>query len=202
MVCSTIRTSCSRSICRPGAAIRLQLTELKAYPDLKAIEAWARPYYPRVADFAKSVDESRFAQPVDFPWSAMIVEKFGKALPATLGESVFHRSMTHTAYRPQVPRSRSPATRVGRSAATPTARSTFWYYCGCGPAQARLRRIGDAWRAAAFADRLDVPLSVAIASLSASCVRACAAILMNSLRRISRRRINGKEVRCSVITFD
>jgi uncharacterized damage-inducible protein DinB len=73
------------------------LTELKAYPDLKAIETWARPYYPRAADFATGVDESRFAQPVDFPWSAMIVEKFGKALPATLSESVF-QVMTHTAY--------------------------------------------------------------------------------------------------------
>jgi len=73
------------------------LTELKAYPDLKSIETWARPYYPRVTDFAKSVDESRFAQPVEFPWSAMIVEKFGKALPATLGESVF-QVITHTAY--------------------------------------------------------------------------------------------------------
>src|SRR5690349_2818469 len=73
------------------------LTELKSYPDLAAIEAWARPYYPRAAAFANSVDESRFAQPVAFPWSEMIVEKFGKALPATLSESVF-QVMTHTAY--------------------------------------------------------------------------------------------------------
>ncbi len=65
-----------------------QLTELTAYPDLAAIEAWVRPYYPVVRAFADTVDESTFSQPVDFPWSAMIAEKFGKVLPATLSESV------------------------------------------------------------------------------------------------------------------
>ena len=73
------------------------LTELKAYPDLAAIHAWSRPYYPLVAAFAETVDESRFAQPVDFPWSQMIVDKFGKALPATLGESAF-QVFLHTSY--------------------------------------------------------------------------------------------------------
>ena len=73
------------------------LTELKAYPDLAAIHAWSRPYYPLVAAFAETVDESRFARPVDFPWSQMIVDKFGKALPATLGESAFQVFM-HTSY--------------------------------------------------------------------------------------------------------
>jgi uncharacterized damage-inducible protein DinB len=74
-----------------------QLTELTSYPDLESIHAWSRPYYPRVAEFAETIDESRFAQPVDFPWSQMIVEKFGKALPATLGESAF-QVFLHTAY--------------------------------------------------------------------------------------------------------
>ena len=73
------------------------LTELKAYPDLNAIHEWSRPYYPLVAEFAENVNESRFAQPVDFPWSQMIVEKFGKALPATLAESAFQVFM-HTSY--------------------------------------------------------------------------------------------------------
>ena len=30
-----------------------QLTELSAYPDLNAIHAWARPYYPSVRAFAR-----------------------------------------------------------------------------------------------------------------------------------------------------
>ena len=74
-----------------------QLTELTSYPDLAAIESSARPYYPLISVFADTVDESRFGQPVDFPWSAMIAEKFGKVLPATLGESVF-QVVSHTAY--------------------------------------------------------------------------------------------------------
>ena len=73
------------------------LTELKAYPDLTAIHAWSRPYYPLVAAFAETIDESRFVQPVDFPWSQMIVEKFGKMLPASLSESAW-QVFTHTAY--------------------------------------------------------------------------------------------------------
>lgn len=74
-----------------------QLTELKSYPDLASIESWARPFYPLAATFAAAVDESRFAEPIDFPWSAMIVEKFGKALPATLSESVW-QVLSHSTY--------------------------------------------------------------------------------------------------------
>jgi uncharacterized damage-inducible protein DinB len=73
------------------------LTELKAYPDLKAIETWARPYYPIVTAFAKTVDESRFAQPIDFPWKEMIVEKMGRILPVTLAESTW-QVFLHTSY--------------------------------------------------------------------------------------------------------
>jgi len=73
------------------------LTELKTYPDLTSIHAWSRPYYPSVAAFAESIDESRFAQPVTFPWSQMIVEKFGKELPATMSESALQVFM-HTSY--------------------------------------------------------------------------------------------------------
>ena len=64
-----------------------QLTELTAYPDLAAIEAWARPYYPVVARL-HTVDESRSASRW-IPWSAMIAEKFGTVLPATLSESAW-----------------------------------------------------------------------------------------------------------------
>jgi len=74
-----------------------QLTELTAYPDVAAIAAWARPYYPQVSAFANTVDEARFGEPVDFPWSAMIIEKFGKALPATLSESVW-QVLSHSTY--------------------------------------------------------------------------------------------------------
>jgi uncharacterized damage-inducible protein DinB len=74
-----------------------QPTELVAYVDLAAIETWARPFYPSARAFADTVDESRFPQPVEFPWSAMIAEKFGKVLPATLGESAW-QVLSHSTY--------------------------------------------------------------------------------------------------------
>jgi uncharacterized damage-inducible protein DinB len=74
-----------------------QLTELDSYPDLAAIDAWTRPYFAQVHEFAKGVDNAGFGEPVDFPWSAMIAEKFGQVLPATLGQSVW-QVLTHTAY--------------------------------------------------------------------------------------------------------
>ena len=74
-----------------------QITELQSYPDLAAIDAWTRPYFPQAMAFAKDLDPARFAEPVEFPWSAMIAEKFGTVLPATLGQSVW-QVLTHTAY--------------------------------------------------------------------------------------------------------
>lgn len=74
-----------------------QLTELASYPDLAAIEAWARSYHAEAGAFAGGVDDSKFNQPVDFPWSAMIAEKFGTVLPATLGESAW-QVLSHSTY--------------------------------------------------------------------------------------------------------
>lgn len=74
-----------------------QLTENASYPDLAAIEVWARPYYSQVMAFADTVDEARFPRPVEFPWSAMIAEKFGKILPATLSESAW-QVLSHSTY--------------------------------------------------------------------------------------------------------
>jgi uncharacterized damage-inducible protein DinB len=102
-----------------------QLTDLAAYSDLKSIEEWSRPYYAVVTAFAETVDESSFAEPVHFPWSEMIVEKFGKLLPATLSESVF-QVFTHTAYhRGQI------ATRIRELGGEPPAVDfIYWVWAG------------------------------------------------------------------------
>ena len=74
-----------------------KLIELTAFSDLAGIETWATPYYRLVAEYAKHVDESKFSRPVDFPWSQMIADKFGKVLPATLSESAW-QVFSHTTY--------------------------------------------------------------------------------------------------------
>ena len=101
------------------------LTELSAYPNLESIEEWARPYYPLAAAFAETVDESTFDQPVNFPWSEMIVEKFGKQLPATLTESAT-QVFTHTAYhRGQI------ATRIRELGGEPPSIDfIYWVWAG------------------------------------------------------------------------
>jgi len=73
------------------------LTELSAYSDLAAIEAWAKPYYREAMTFAGAVDETTFNQPVQFPWGSLIEEKFGTIRPATLSESAW-QVFSHTTY--------------------------------------------------------------------------------------------------------
>ena len=41
------------------------VTELSSYPDLPAIEAWARPFYPKAAALAESLDEARLGSVLD-----------------------------------------------------------------------------------------------------------------------------------------
>jgi uncharacterized damage-inducible protein DinB len=74
-----------------------QLTELTAFSDLAAIETWAKPCYRGVAAFAERVDEPTLSRPVDFPWSALIAEKYGTVVPATLSESAW-QVFSHTTY--------------------------------------------------------------------------------------------------------
>lgn len=73
------------------------VTELGSYPDLGAIETWARPYYPQLSTFAATADESRFEKPVEFPWAEMIKQQFGAIAPATLAESAW-QVFSHTTY--------------------------------------------------------------------------------------------------------
>ncbi len=72
-------------------------TELSSYADLAAIEAWARPYYRDALAFAHAVDESKLNEPMEFPWTSLIIEKFGVVRPATLGESAW-QVLSHSAY--------------------------------------------------------------------------------------------------------
>ena len=104
------------------------VTELSSYPDLAAVESWARAYYPGAADFAQRVDEAKFDQPV--------ADKFGTVRPATLGESAW-QVLSHTTYhRGQI------ATRIREIGGEPPVMD-FW----CGYGAGSRRPCGDTDRA-------------------------------------------------------
>jgi uncharacterized damage-inducible protein DinB len=73
------------------------VTELASYPDLPAIEAWARPFYPKAFAFAESLDEATLGTVIDYPWANLIVEQFGSVVPSTLSESAW-QVLSHTTY--------------------------------------------------------------------------------------------------------
>ncbi|HEX8026924.1 MAG TPA: DinB family protein [Vicinamibacterales bacterium] len=75
----------------------LVVTELSSYADLAAIESWARLFYPAAAAVTQTIDESQLNRPLDFPWSAMIAERYGTIAPATMSESVW-QVLSHTTY--------------------------------------------------------------------------------------------------------
>ena len=76
---------------------KFHLTELTAYSDLASIEAWARPYYREVSEFANRIEPSTLDRPVNFPWSQLIVDTFGVERPATFSESAW-QVFSHTTY--------------------------------------------------------------------------------------------------------
>jgi uncharacterized damage-inducible protein DinB len=73
------------------------VTELSSYPDLAAIEAWARPYYPSAAALAESLDDARLSTELEYPWTELIVKQFGSVVPSTMSESAW-QVFSHTTY--------------------------------------------------------------------------------------------------------
>jgi uncharacterized damage-inducible protein DinB len=101
------------------------VTELSSYPDLPAIEAWARPYYPKAAAFAASLDEARLVNVLEYPWTDLIVKQFGSVVPSTLSDSAW-QVFSHTTYhRGQV------ATRLRElGGVPPTVDFLVWVWTG------------------------------------------------------------------------
>jgi hypothetical protein len=111
------------------------LTELKAYPDLKAIETWARPYYPIVTAFAE--EHRRIAVRAAGGVSNRSAIESGREVsagvcPRSLGGKRVSSLRTHTAYhrgqistrirenrRRAAARGFPPSTGCGRESAAP-----------------------------------------------------------------------------------
>ena len=75
----------------------VQIPERGTLGDLRALLAWARPYYPALRALVETLDQGALTRPLEFPWATELVTRFGSVSPATLAETMLQVAM-HTAY--------------------------------------------------------------------------------------------------------
>ena len=85
-------------------AERVEPRELGTFPTLAAIREWAREYYRELSSYLGALSEADLPREVRFPWADRLVQRFGKARPTTLGESVLQVAMHSSYHRGQVAR--------------------------------------------------------------------------------------------------
>jgi uncharacterized damage-inducible protein DinB len=78
--------------------------ELSTFPTLSAIRAWAREYYVELPSYLATLSEGSVRRELRFPWADHLVQRFGKAGPATWAESVLQVAMHSSYHRGQVAR--------------------------------------------------------------------------------------------------
>jgi len=78
--------------------------ELSIFPTLFSIRSWAREYYRELPSHLAALSAVRVTEQVRFPWADRLVQRFGKAQPATWGESVLQVAMHSSYHRGQVAR--------------------------------------------------------------------------------------------------
>jgi len=78
--------------------------ELTTFPTLLAIRGWAREYYRELPSYLARVSGPAVAEPVRFPWSDRLVQRFGQVRSATWAESVLQLAMHSAHHRGQVAR--------------------------------------------------------------------------------------------------
>jgi uncharacterized damage-inducible protein DinB len=77
--------------------------DLAAFPDLRAVRDWSRPYYADARAFLQGLAPGALAAPVVMPWAAELARQLGRdpGTP-TLGETAFQVSSHSTYHRGQV----------------------------------------------------------------------------------------------------
>lgn len=78
--------------------------ELGSFPGLPAIRAWAREYYGELPSYLATLKEGSLATEVRFPWADSLVQRFGRAEPASWAESVLQIAMHSSYHRGQLAR--------------------------------------------------------------------------------------------------
>jgi uncharacterized damage-inducible protein DinB len=83
---------------------RVKPRELTAFPTMLAIRAWVREYYDQLPAYLAGVSSGQPMEMVRFPWADHLVQRFGKAQPATWSDSVLQLAMHSAYHRGQVAR--------------------------------------------------------------------------------------------------
>jgi uncharacterized damage-inducible protein DinB len=85
-------------------AEQLKPRELSTFPTLAGIRRWAREYYRELPSYLGALSDPDLAKEVRFPWADRLVQRVGRARPATLAESVLQVALHSTYHRGQVAR--------------------------------------------------------------------------------------------------
>jgi uncharacterized damage-inducible protein DinB len=73
------------------------------FDSLRALHAWARPYYAEVHAFLRRLDPARLSEPTPLPWSHFFAAQLGREPDdARLGETLFQVTSHSTYHRGQV----------------------------------------------------------------------------------------------------
>ncbi len=80
----------------------LDIRAESSFEDLEAIRVWVRDYYRRAADHFRLVDAEALGHDVEFPWSQQLVERWGRAQPATLAQTILQVTSHTTYHRGQI----------------------------------------------------------------------------------------------------
>jgi uncharacterized damage-inducible protein DinB len=101
----------------------LGVPEAGTFADAAALIGWSRSYYTELREFVETLTPETCVAPLQFPWTDRIVERYGSADPATLGESALQVVLHTTHHRAQV------ATRLRElSAAAPVVDFIAWVW--------------------------------------------------------------------------
>ncbi len=80
----------------------LDLPEEAGFSDLTAIHEWCRKYHRQAPLYLDAVDADDLLRQVEFPWADQLVERWGKAQPATVSETILQITSHTTYHRGQV----------------------------------------------------------------------------------------------------
>jgi len=78
--------------------------ELSTFPTMAGIRGWAREYYRELPSYLGALSHLDLGSEVRIPWADRLVQRVGRARPATLADSVLQVVLHSTYHRGQVAR--------------------------------------------------------------------------------------------------